>query len=113
MADNELYLEILSATYVTQLQFFLQMKKVKYLFVNTLYMFTQEHETLAWYKEQIDRKRFLDFDNNSEPFYYKYANLGYKNTKAKYYHHDEVPHKLYSEHLYEYITKNKLHTTYK
>jgi len=110
MADNELYLEILSVTYVLQLQYFLKMHKVKYLFVNTLQMFTQEHDTLKWYKDQIDRKRFLEFDNNAESFYFKYANLGYKNTKAKYFHHDEVPHQLYAEHLFEYITKNNLLT---
>jgi hypothetical protein len=113
MADNELYLEILSATYALQLQYFLKMKKIKYLLVNTLYTFTQDHPTLQWYKDQIDRNRFLDFDNNNEPFYYKYANMGYKNAKAQYYHHDEVPHKLYADHLFEYITKNNLHTTYK
>lgn len=108
MVHNELFLEILSATYVTQLQYFLKMKQVKYLFVNTLNMFTQNHDTLEWYKDQIDRKRFLDFDKNDESFYYKYAKLGYKNLKAKYYHHDEIPHKLYANHLYDYITINNL-----
>lgn len=113
MVDNELFLEILSSNMVLQTQYFLKMNRVKYLFVNTLYMFTKPEEQLLWYKDQIDRKRFLDFDNNAEPFYYKYSNMGYKNAKAQYYHHDEVPHRLYADHLYEYITNNGLLTSYK
>lgn len=112
MVDNELFLEILSANCALQLQYFLQSKRIKYLFVNTLYMFTQKHDTLEWYKQQINSKRYIDFDDNKEPFYYKYANLGYKNLKAKYFHHDEVPHRLYAHHLYSYVNNNKLFTTF-
>lgn len=108
MVENELLLEILSANYILQLQYYLKMLNIPYLFVNTLNMFTQNHVTLNWYKKQIDGVRFLHFDNNNESFYYKYKNLGYNNPKAKYFHHDEIPHALYSEHLYNYIINNKL-----
>jgi hypothetical protein len=113
MVDNKLYLEIQSANYIMQLQYFLKMKQVKYLFVNTLYMFTHDHSTLNWYKQQIDSKRFLNFEDNEESFYFKYQNLGYKNPKAEFFHHGEEPHRLYSEHLYQYILDNNLHVTYK
>jgi len=109
MVNNALYLEILSANYVLQLQYFLKMHKIKYLFVNTLTMFAwQEMETSDWYKGQIDNERFLNFNDNTESFYYKYINLGYKNVKAEYYHHDEIPHKLYAEYLHNYITEKGL-----
>ncbi len=114
MVNNSLYLEIISANQVMQLQYFLKMQNIKYLFVNTQTMFdSQNVETTDWYKNQIDSTCFLNFYDNRESFYPKYANLGYKNAKAQYYHHDEVPHRLYADHLYDYIIKNNLHTTYK
>jgi hypothetical protein len=105
---NEAYLEVISATHSLQLQYFFNMHKVPYLQVNTLYQFTKNNTHVKFYLDLIDRKRYLDFDNPNEPFYYRYANMGYKNTKAKYWHHGEEPHRLYSEHLYKHITENNL-----
>jgi hypothetical protein len=44
---------------------------------------------------------------NESAFYTKYKNLGYKNDKAKYWHHDEVPHQLYAAELIQFLESNK------
>lgn len=105
---DEIFLEILSANYALQLQYFFKMQKIPYLLVNTLYQFTKTNNHIQFYLSQIDRNRYLDFDNNEEPFYYKYAAMGYKNLKAQYFHHSEEPHWRYSEHLRDHIIKYNL-----
>jgi hypothetical protein len=105
---EEIFLEILSANYALQLQYFFKMKKIPYLLVNTLYQFTKSNNHIQFYLKQIDSKRYLDFDNNEEPFYYKYAAMGYKNLKAQYFHHSEEPHLRYAEHLQSYIKQHNL-----
>ena len=105
---DEIFLEILSANYALQLQYFFKMNKVPYLLVNTLYQFTKTNNHIQFYLRQIDGKRYLDFDNNEEPFYYKYAAMGYKNLKAQYFHHSEEPHLRYAEHLQNYINQHNL-----
>jgi hypothetical protein len=42
--------------------------------------------------------------NNELSFYWLYKNQGYNNTRAKYWHHAEEPHQLYSQVLYNFIT---------
>lgn len=108
MACAEPFLQIYSANLVLQLQYFLKQHHVPYLMLNTLYMFDKSIKPLQWYLNQIDSLRYINFDNNDEAFYTRYANMGYKNELAKYFHHGIEPHKLYAEYLYEYITKNKL-----
>jgi hypothetical protein len=105
---EEIALEILSANYVLQLQYFFKYKKIPYLLVNTLYQFTKTNHHIQFYLKQIDAKRYLDFDNPEEPFYYKYAAMGYKNLKAQYFHHSEEPHWRYAEHLHNHITQHNL-----
>lgn len=108
MIYGENYLQIYSANLVLQLQYFFASKKIPYLFLNTLYMFDKNMPQLDWYLKQIDSKRYINFDNNDESFFTRYAKLGYKNNLAKYLHHGIEPHQLYAEYLYEYITNNKL-----
>jgi hypothetical protein len=42
---------------------------------------------------------------DDEGFWFKYRELGYYNKKAKYWHHDETPHRLYAEELYNSIAE--------
>lgn len=106
--NEEIFLEILSANLSLQLQFFFKSIKIPYLQVNTLYQFTEPNQHTSFYLDQIDSLRYLNFKDNSEPFYYKYANMGYKNYKAQYFHHGEEPHRLYAEHLHDYIVTHNL-----
>lgn len=104
IAENIPYLEILSANLVLQIQYFLKMKGIEYLMCNSMTMFS-DNNPLRFYIDLMDKDRYYMLDNNNESFYWKYRNLGYTNTKAKYWHHDELPHSLYAEELYQFITK--------
>lgn len=108
MVRNENYLEIQSANTILQLQYFLKLKGASHLFCNTQHMFTPNDPHLGWYIECIDKSSYIDYDKNEEAFYRKYAEMGYTNLKAKYHHHDEIPHRLYAEYLHEHIQKHNL-----
>ena len=107
MARSGQYLEIQSANLVLQLEYFFKMHKVEYVMCNTLYMFTKDNH-IKFYLDKIDSTRYINFDNNDECFYWKYKNAGYTNPKAKYWHHGEEPHVLYSEKLFEFIKNNNI-----
>ncbi len=102
IAKYTTYFEVVSANLVLQLQYFLKMHKVNYLMCNTLHMFTKGNH-LDFYVNLIDHKKYYNAYNNDECFYWKYKNAGYQNTKAKYWHHGEEPHRLYAEELYNFI----------
>ena len=105
MARNTTFLEIVSANLILQLQYFFKTMNVEYLMCNTLHMFTRDKHT-EFYMSKIDQTKYINFDNNNECFYWKYKNEGHENPKAKYWHHGEEPHRLYSEKLYEFVIKN-------
>ena len=102
IANNLDYLEIQSVNYVLQLQNFLQKKSIKYVMCNTMHMFSK-YPHLDFYFNLIDQSSYLNLKNNEESFYWKYKNLGFDNPKAKYWHHNEKPHKLYTKELYKFI----------
>jgi hypothetical protein len=70
-------------------------------------MFTRDKH-LNFYLDKIDSTRYINFDNNKESFYWKYKNEGHVNPKAKYWHHGEEPHRLYSEKLLEFVKNNNI-----
>jgi hypothetical protein len=100
MADNLTYIETISAGAVLQTQYFFKMQNIEYLMCNTMHMFGKD-EHLDFYKSQIDYTRYMD----SPIFYWNYADLGYTNPKAKYWHHNEKPHQLFANELEEFINK--------
>jgi hypothetical protein len=109
MASNEKYLEILSANTVLQIQYFLKSKNVDYVMCNTMHVFYPRDTHTRFYMEQIDSSKYYNLENSSLSFYQKYKQLGFVNTKAKYWHHDEGPHRLYAEELYDFIKVNRVH----
>ncbi len=106
MANNTQYLEIVSANAVLQLQYFLKMHKVDYTMCNVMHMFTSDKH-LDFYTSLIDTTKYMNMDDNDLSFYTRYKNEGYTNPKAKYWHHDETPHRLYAEELFKFIGENK------
>lgn len=94
------YLELQGANYVLQLEYFLKMKKIEYAMCNTMDMFTQTPH-LDFYLNKIDKTRFMDL--GSRGFYWKYKEAGYQQQNSKYWHHNEMPHSLYAEELYNFI----------
>jgi hypothetical protein len=107
MARNSAYLEILNANLILQIQYFLRYQNIKYLMCNTMGMFTDNIYTKT-YIEKIDQSRYCNMLDDSQSFYFKYKNAGYTNIKAKYWHHNEVPHSMYANDLYKFITSSPL-----
>lgn len=102
MAENETFLQIYSANLVLQLQYFLKEKNINYLMCNTMHMF-DKNDYINFYLKQIDQNRYIDAFQNDKVFYWYYRNNGYENPKAQYWHHNEIPHKLYAEKLFNFI----------
>jgi hypothetical protein len=107
MAENEILLELWSANYVLQIQYFLNSKNVKYLMCNAMHMFSNGSKQLNGLLNLIDESRYYKLrGDKDQSFFWKYRNLGHINEKAKYWHHDEIPHQLYADELYEFMEKN-------
>jgi hypothetical protein len=106
MANNTQYLEIVSANAVLQIQYFLKMHNVDYTMCNVMHMFTSDKH-LDFYTSLIDTTKYMHMDDNELSFYTKYKTEGYTNPKAKYWHHNEVPHRLYADELFNFIGENK------
>jgi hypothetical protein len=103
IAKNEKYLEIVSANAVLQLQYFFKSKDIEYLMCNASYMFQPRDTYTNFYLDQIDNTKYYNMEDNEMSFYIKYKNAGYTNPKAKYWHHNETPHALYADELYNFI----------
>lgn len=106
IANNETFLEMLSATTVLRLQYLFKSLDVDYLMCNSLYMFNPNPYT-ASYLSLIDQNHYVDMIDRTKCFYWLYRNQGYENPKAKYWHHDETPHELYAKYLKEFIDQNQ------
>lgn len=106
MAENERYLEIVSLNAVLQIQYFLKSLSVDYVMCNTMHMYTVNKHT-EFYIGCIDQTKYLNMLDSDKAFYWYYRNLGYENPKAKYWHHNEVPHELYAKELKHFIESNK------
>jgi len=90
------------------LQNYLKLLGIPYTFCNTMYMYpNNNHEGFNHYCGQdwahIDESNYMYARDNSRCFYWYYKNLGHENPLAKYWHHDETPHALYAEALYDFI----------
>ena len=102
MANNLSYLEILSANYILQLEYFLKMKNIKYAMCETMQLFS-ENRHIKPYLDMIDTSYYMNFNNKEESFWWKYKNLGFVNENAKYWHHSSIPHELFAESLLAFI----------
>jgi hypothetical protein len=107
MAENETYLEYQAASNVLMVQHFLKSLGVPYVMCHTMHMFVPDDHYVSYLLKMIDNRYYYNLDSGQdESFYWKYKNLGHENDKAKYWHHDEEPHRLYAEELYKFITEN-------
>jgi len=66
-----------------------------------MHMFSEDVK-LNFYLDQIDQSCYMNLRDNNQSFYHKYKNLGYQNPKATYWHHNEDPHRLYANDLYDF-----------
>ena len=102
MTENQTFLQIYTANLVLQIQYYLKSKNINYLMVNTMHMFDR-NEYINFYLKQIDYKKYMNPLNNNSSFYWYYKNKGYENTKAEYWHHNEIPHNLYAEKMFNFL----------
>jgi len=107
MVKNELFVQIISANLILQLQYFFNANNIKYLMCNTLHMFTLPNMHLEQYIRLIDHTKYYQMLSEANAFYWHYRNLNYENKKAKFWHHNEEPHRLYAEELYKFIGESK------
>jgi len=110
IVNNLTYVEIVSANLILQIQYFLKLKQIDCIMCNTMHMFSPTKQ-INFYIDQIDQSYYLDLTDNENSFYWRYKNLGHVNHKAKFWHHGEQPHSLYSEELLKlYVTKYNIST---
>lgn len=101
---NQVYLETISACMVLKMQYFFNLHNIPYLMCDTMHMFS-ESEHLDFYMSLIDKTKYINIRNEDDSFYWKYNKLGYKNARAEYWHHDEIPHRLFADELFQFINK--------
>jgi len=98
------YTEMVSWINVIMLQNFFKARNISYLMCNTMHMFDY-NMTSSIYKSMVDEQYYYNMMDNDNAFYWYYRNLGYENPKAKYWHHNEVPHQLYAEQLHQFLIR--------
>ena len=92
-------LDLITVKEIYMLQQYLDSKGIDYIFCNTMLPYRPTRYT-KWYWDLIDESKCMW---DEEGFYFKYKTLGYSNPKAEYWHHNETPHRLYAEELYNSI----------
>lgn len=108
MEKNEIYLEYQCANNVLMVQYYLKSLNIPYVMCNTMHMFTPDSLYISYLLQMIDTRYYYNFNTmQDESFYWKYKNMGYENPLAKYWHHNEEPHRLYAEELYKFIGEQK------
>lgn len=108
ITKNENFIEMQTINFVLQIQYFLQSKKIPYIMCNAMHMCTLPNNVNESYLQLVDVSKYYKMTNNDESFFWKYKNLGYKNYKAKYWHHGEEPHSKYAEELFNFIGENNV-----
>lgn len=108
MVSNSPFLEINSAMQAMHVRSFLENLSVKYCMCDTGYMFS-DADYMKFYLKQLDPSCYLNIGKDiSTTFYSKYKDAGYIHPRAKYFHHGPVPHKLYADELYKFITESRV-----
>jgi hypothetical protein len=108
MADNPLMLELWTATDVLMIQYMLKSYNIPYVMTNTMHMFQPSEYFTSTLVDKIDETCYYNLKTDQEhSFYHKYKNMGYTNPKAVYWHHNEEPHRLYAEELYNFVRNIK------
>jgi hypothetical protein len=108
MAENLDMLETWAAKDVLMIEYFLKSKNIPYVMTSTMHMFNPDETFTRYLVDLVDDTRYLNVKTTQdEAFFWKYRNLGYINEKAKYWHHGEEPHRLFSEELYKFVKENQ------
>lgn len=104
-ARHEYMCELECINTVLQMQWFFNSMNVDYLMCNTMKMFSPENSHLQFYINLVDQRKYMNMLDNDASFFWHYRNAGYENPKAQYWHHNEIPHTLYAEKLFDFYSK--------
>lgn len=108
MVDNPRMLELWSINQILLIQYFLKSINIPYLMCHTMHLLEQNDHYTPTYLKMVDTDHYYNLTATYEgTFFTKYQLLGHKNTKAKYGHHNEEPHKLFAEELYKFIKEKQ------
>jgi len=107
-AKHEFMCELHCINLILQMQYFLNMHGCDYLMCNTMKMFSPENTHLQFYINLVDHSKYMNMLDNDKSFFWYYRNAGYENPKAKYWHHNEEPHRLYAEKLFNFYSESVL-----
>jgi hypothetical protein len=106
MAENLFTLENWSLKEILMTQYFLKSLNIPFVMCSTMHLYQKDNPLIGPLLELVDSQNYYGFHNDTkENFYWKYKNLGYNNNKAQYWHHNEEPHRLYADELYDFITE--------
>jgi hypothetical protein len=114
MIEQQAYCEIQTMQNIMMLQNYFAARGVQYLMCSTMELYNanslgRPNKWTRHYLPFVNTDVFMDFNDPDAWFYWHYRNAGYENPLAKYWHHDEEPHALYADKLYDYVkTGNKL-----
>lgn len=110
MVENPLMLENWSANNVLTIQYLFKSLNIPYVMCNTMHMFQPDEFFTRYLVDCIDENHYYKLKTDQyQAFYHKYAELGYENPKAVYWHHNEEPHRLYAEELYNFVRQRNDH----
>ena len=108
MAENDILLETWSLKDVLMIQYYLKSLNVKYVMCSTMFLYEKETRYNKPLINLIDTEHYYQLSSTEQQgFYWKYKNLGYTNEKAKWWHHNEVPHQLYAGELYNFVKEKQ------
>lgn len=93
------YVDIISAILVLQMQSLFKAEGVKYIMCDSMETFSDDIG-VQQYTNLIDQTYYMNMNDRNSAFYWKYEQQGFKNPKAKYFHHNEEPHILYAKELF-------------
>jgi hypothetical protein len=107
MVEQQPMLEVQSYTNIMQIQHYLESKKISSLMCNTMPFFLDNIPAVKNLLPLINANKYYCLGNKDEAFFTKYQALGYTNRKAKYWHHDEIPHAMFAEELLKFNEEHK------
>lgn len=99
MYHQSAMLDLITVKEMWLLQLYLDKQGIDYVFCNTMLPVNPSRWT-QWYWDRLDPDKCMW---DAEGFWFKYKALGYENPKAQYWHHDQTPHRLWAELLYNHI----------
>ena len=99
MFVNEEHWEINRYLNIINLQTILKSNNLNYIFKNG-FQWCAAGERYNYYRDKIDNKKFIGFDNEEHSFFEHCLNEGFSIAGQQYYHHRQAAHEYWANRLY-------------